>query len=57
MLRLIKLNVALEAAKEEFSILMYAGKYKISTKEAREFKRWCHEIYYYKSYKSNEVNL
>ncbi|MGL1891203.1 MAG: hypothetical protein OCD02_06215 [Spirochaetaceae bacterium] len=47
-----KFKVALEVLKEELSVLGFARKYKINPKEAREFKKWCHETYYYKSYKT-----
>lgn len=57
MLKENKLNIALTVIKDELSILRYAGRYKISNKEAREFKKWCHEIYYYKTYKTPEHNF
>lgn len=47
-----KFKVALNVIKQELSILRFSSRYKISPKEAREFKRWCREEYYYKSYKT-----
>lgn len=49
--RIEKLKVALKIIKEELSIIGFASKYKVNPKEAREFKKWCRENYYYKSYK------
>lgn len=46
-----KLKIALETTRDELSIIGYVRKYKISYQEAKEYKRWCREIYYYKSYK------
>ena len=45
-------KVALGALKEELSIFGFARKYKINPREAREFRKWCRETYYYKSYKT-----
>ncbi|MBN2618115.1 MAG: hypothetical protein JXR64_07355 [Spirochaetales bacterium] len=47
-----RLKIALEAAKDELSIIGYASRYRVSLNEAREFKKWCRESYYYKSYKT-----
>ncbi len=51
-----KFKVALGVITQEFSILRFSSRYKISHKEAREFKKWCREVYYYKSYKTPEDN-
>ncbi len=47
-----KIKVTLENLKSEISIISYAHRYKISVKEAKEFKNWCKKIYYCKSYKN-----
>ncbi len=47
-----KLKVALTLIKEEISIIEFSRKYKVSHQEAKNFKGWCRENYYYKSYKS-----
>ncbi|QEN05082.1 hypothetical protein EW093_10290 [Thiospirochaeta perfilievii] len=49
-----KFKVALNMFKQELSVMRFSKKYKVSRREALEFKKWCYEVYYYQSYKTSD---